>query len=50
MHVLQVITVAQVFTEPLVLTNGGPVSSTMSPVLEIHNIAFTRTKFGLASA
>ena len=50
MLVLQVITVAQVFTEPFILTNGGPASSTTSPVLEIYNIAFTRTDFGLASA
>jgi multiple sugar transport system permease protein len=50
MLVLQIITVAQVFTEPFVLTNGGPASSTTSPVLEIYNIAFTRTDFGLASA
>jgi len=50
MLVLQIITVAQVFTEPFILTNGGPASSTTSPVLEIYNIAFTRTDFGLASA
>lgn len=50
MLVLQIITVAQVFTEPFILTNGGPGSSTTSPVLEIYNTAFTRTDFGLASA
>lgn len=50
MLVLQIITVAQVFTEPFVLTNGGPAHSTTSPVLEIYNTAFTRTDFGLASA
>ena len=50
MLVLQIITVAQVFTEPFILTNGGPASSTTSPVLEIYNAAFTRTDFGLASA
>ncbi len=50
MLVLQVIIVAQVFTEPFVLTNGGPANSTTSPVLEIYNAAFTRTDFGLASA
>jgi multiple sugar transport system permease protein len=50
MLVLQIITVAQVFTEPFILTNGGPASSTTSPVLEIYNTAFTRTDFGLASA
>jgi multiple sugar transport system permease protein len=50
MLVLQIITVAQVFTEPFILTNGGPANSTTSPVLEIYNTAFTRTDFGLASA
>jgi len=50
MLVLQVIIVAQVFTEPFVLTGGGPANSTTSPVLEIYNAAFTRTDFGLASA
>jgi len=50
MLVLQIITVAQVFTEPFILTNGGPANATTSPVLEIYNAAFTRTDFGLASA
>jgi multiple sugar transport system permease protein len=50
MLVLQIITVSQVFTEPFILTNGGPANSTTSPVLEIYNAAFTRTDFGLASA
>jgi multiple sugar transport system permease protein len=50
MLVLQVITVAQVFTEPFILTNGGPANSTTSPVLQIYDAAFTRTDFGLASA
>ena len=49
MLVLQIIPVAQVFTEPFILTSGGPASRTTSPVLEIHNIAFTNTDFGLAS-
>jgi multiple sugar transport system permease protein len=50
MLVLQIITVAQVFTEPFILTSGGPANSTTSPVLEMYNAAFTRTDFGLASA
>jgi multiple sugar transport system permease protein len=50
MLVLQIITVAQVFTEPFILTQGGPANSTTTPVLEIYNTAFTRTDFGLASA
>jgi multiple sugar transport system permease protein len=50
MLVLQIIIVAQVFTEPFILTNGGPANSTTSPVLEMYTAAFTRTDFGLASA
>ncbi len=49
MLVLQVITVAQVFTEPFILTSGGPANSTTSPVLEMYNAAFNRIDFGLAS-
>ena len=41
MLVLQIITVAQVFTEPFILTNGGPANSTTSPcVLEKFKIFF----------
>jgi multiple sugar transport system permease protein len=50
MLVLQVIFVAQVFTEPFVLTAGGPANSTRSPVLEIYDTAFNQNNFGLASA
>jgi multiple sugar transport system permease protein len=50
MLVMQIIIVAQVFTEPFILTNGGPANSTTSPVLQIYDAAFTRTDFGLASA
>jgi multiple sugar transport system permease protein len=50
MLVLQIIVVAQVFVEPFILTKGGPVNSTMSPVMQIYDAAFTRYDFGLASA
>jgi multiple sugar transport system permease protein len=50
MLVIQIIAVAQVFTEPFILTKGGPVNSTMSPVMQIYDAAFTRYDFGLASA
>lgn len=50
MLVIQIISVAQVFTEPFILTKGGPVNSTMSPVMQIYDAAFTRYDFGLASA
>ena len=50
MFVLQIIFVAQIFTEPFILTKGGPANSTMSPAIQIYDAAFTRTDFGLASA
>jgi len=50
MVVLQIILVAQVFTETFILTSGGPANSTRSPVLEIYDTAFNRSDFGLASA
>jgi multiple sugar transport system permease protein len=50
MLVLQIIIVAQVFTEPFILTLGGPALSSMTPVLEIYNHAFIDSDFGLASA
>jgi ABC-type sugar transport system permease subunit len=40
----------QVFMEPYILTNGGPVNSTMTPVLAIYTRAFTNADYGLASA
>ena len=48
--VLQIIFVSQVFTEPFVLTGGGPADSTRSPALEIYDTAFHRWDFGLAYA
>ncbi|MCA0351970.1 MAG: sugar ABC transporter permease [Chloroflexi bacterium] len=47
---LQVIAVVQVFSEPFLLTEGGPANSTVTPVLESYRIAFARNDFGLASA
>lgn len=48
--VLQVIFVVQVFAEPLLLTQGGPANSTLTPVLASYRIAFALNDFGLASA
>lgn len=48
--VLQVIFVVQVFAEPLLLTQGGPANSTLTPVLASYRIAFAQNDFGLASA
>ncbi len=50
MLVLQIIFVSQVFTEPFILTMGGPGTSTLTPVLEMYRAAFERSDFGLASA
>jgi len=49
MLVLQIIFVGQVFTEPFILTSGGPANSTLTPVLDIYRTAFERSDFGLAS-
>jgi multiple sugar transport system permease protein len=48
--VLQVIAVVQIFTEPFLLTQGGPANSTLTPVLIIYRKAFLENDFGLASA
>lgn len=48
--VLQVIAVVQIFTEPFLLTQGGPGNATMTPVLVIYRKAFLENDFGLASA
>ena len=48
--ILQVIAVAQLFTEPFLLTAGGPGTATLTPVLVIYRKAFLNGDFGLASA
>jgi multiple sugar transport system permease protein len=48
--ILQVIAVAQIFTEPFLLTQGGPGTATLTPVLVIYRKAFLNGDFGLASA
>ena len=48
--VFQVIAVAQIFTEPFLLTQGGPGTSTMTPALVLYNTAFLNLDFGLAAA
>ncbi len=50
MFVLQVIAVVQVFTEPFLLTTGGPGRETLTPAMHIYNRAFIRFDFGYASA
>lgn len=48
--VLQIIFVVQIFTEPFLLTQGGPANTTLTPVLVIYRKAFLNNDFGLASA
>ncbi len=50
MFILQVIAVVQVFTEPFLLTNGGPGRETLTPAMHIYNRAFIRFDFGYAAA
>jgi lactose/L-arabinose transport system permease protein len=38
------------FAEPLILTKGGPINTTISPVMYVYNESFSFLKFGYASA
>ena len=49
MFVLQIIAVVQIFTEPFLLTNGGPGRETLTPAAYIYNRAFIRMNMGYAS-
>lgn len=48
--VLQIIGTMQVFTEPFVMTDGGPVNSTITVLLLLYRYAFRFQNFGAASA
>ncbi|TDD72678.1 sugar ABC transporter permease [Jiangella aurantiaca] len=50
MLLLQVIGTLQVFTEPFVLTDGGPADSTVTILLLIYRYAFVYGDYGLATA
>ena len=50
MLILQIVNVGQIFTEPYVLTSGGPGNNSITPVLGLYNTAFQNSDFGLASA
>jgi ABC-type sugar transport systems, permease components len=50
MLILQIVTVGQTFTEPYILTAGGPGNASITPVLVLYNTAFQNSDFGLASA
>ena len=40
----------QMFDQAKFMTNGGPLNSTLTPMLEIYNAAFNDAHFGLAAA
>jgi multiple sugar transport system permease protein len=50
MLILQIIATFQIFTEPFLLTNGGPVNATTTIMLLIYNYAFQNADLGAASA
>ncbi len=47
---LQVVATMQVFTEPFVMTGGGPDDSTVTVMLLVYRYAFVTGNFGAASA
>lgn len=47
---LSIIGTFQMFTEPYILTGGGPVRATDTPMMEIFTNTFTALKFGYAAA
>jgi multiple sugar transport system permease protein len=50
MLVLQIIGTMQVFTEPFVLTDGGPANATLTVMLLLYRYAFQYGNYGAASA
>jgi ABC-type sugar transport system permease subunit len=48
--VLSTIGTFSLFTEPYVLTKGGPLDSTVTPVLMLYNESFQNFNFGYASS
>ncbi|WPD18254.1 sugar ABC transporter permease [Thermaerobacter composti] len=48
--VVSTIGTLQLFTEPYLLTHGGPANATMTPVMYIYQFAFQSFQFGHASA
>ncbi|WP_335935735.1 carbohydrate ABC transporter permease [Streptomyces sp. PTD5-9] len=50
MLLLQIIGTLQIFTEPFVMTDGGPEDSTLTVLMLIYNYAFQNGDFGAATA
>ncbi len=48
--VLNIIASWQVFTQVLIMTNGGPNNATLTAVLHLYNTGFSQFRFGYASA
>ncbi|ACV58245.1 carbohydrate ABC transporter permease [Alicyclobacillus acidocaldarius] len=48
--ILSTVGTLQLFTEPYILTGGGPGNATETPMLYLYNIGFQNYNFGLASA
>jgi multiple sugar transport system permease protein len=47
---LQLISTLRIFSQVYVMTNGGPASSSSSPIHYIYNLAIVRNLFGYAAA
>jgi ABC-type sugar transport system permease subunit len=47
---LSIIGTFQMYTEPVILTGGGPIRATETPVMQIFSNTFAALKFGYASA
>lgn len=47
---LSIIGTFQMYTEPFILTRGGPIRATDTPVMEIFATTFSNLKFGYAAA
>ena len=47
---LSIIGTFQMYTEPVILTNGGPIRATQTPMMQIFDNMFTAPRFGYASA
>jgi multiple sugar transport system permease protein len=50
MLLMQIVATMQVFTEPYVMTGGGPEDSTVTVLLLLYRYAFYYNDFGTASA
>ncbi|MBW7452554.1 carbohydrate ABC transporter permease [Paenibacillus sepulcri] len=48
--VLSTIGTFSLFTEPFILTQGGPLNSTLTPILMLYNESFQNFNFGYASS